>query len=95
MSDLIYHECFFFQLSPALRNRFTEIWCPQTNQRQDFIDIIEHNIKSGIHLCNMEDGTSGFGKAIIDFIEWFSNNDFGKRYEISILLYIKLLNFVY
>jgi hypothetical protein len=42
----------------------------------------------------MEDGTSGFGKAIIDFIEWFSNNDFGKRYEISILLYIKLLNFV-
>ena len=68
------------QLSPALRNRFTEIWCPQTNDRQDLINIIEHNLKPGIHLCNQEDGTSGIGRAIMDFVAWFTNNDIGKKY---------------
>ncbi|XP_076077814.1 midasin-like isoform X3 [Mytilus galloprovincialis] len=82
------------ELSPALRNRFTEIWCPQTNKRQDFVNIIEHNIKSGIHLCNMEDGTSGIGKAIIDFIEWFSNNDYGKRCTVSIRDILSWVNFI-
>lgn len=43
------------------------------------IDIIEHNLHSGIHLCNQEDGTSGFGRAMMDFVEWFRNNELGKR----------------
>ena len=69
----------FIQLSPALRNRFTEIWCPPSNQRQDLIDIIEHNLNSGIHLSNQEDGTSGVGRAIMEFVDWFTNNELGKR----------------
>ena len=68
--------CSFLQ---PLRNRFTEIWCPQTVNRSDLISIIEHNVKPGIQLCNMEDGSSGIGSAIMDFITWFSNNDFGQR----------------
>ena len=72
-------DSFIIQLSPALRNRFTEIWCPPSNQRQDLIDIIEHNLNSGIHLSNQEDGTSGVGRAIMEFVDWFTNNELGKR----------------
>lgn len=38
------------QLSPALRNRFTEIWCPQNNSRNDLMQIIEHNLRPGLSL---------------------------------------------
>ena len=74
-----FHVVVIFQLSPALRNRFTEIWCPPSNDRQDLISIIEHNLVDGIQLGNQEDGSSGVGKAIIDFVEWFANNEAGKR----------------
>ena len=47
--------------------------------RSDLISIIEHNVKSGIQLCNMQDGSSGVGSAIMDFVTWFINNDFGQR----------------
>lgn len=40
----------FAQLSPALRNRFTEIWCPQSNSRSDLVQIIQHNLRSGLSL---------------------------------------------
>ena len=40
----------YFQLSPALRNRFTEIWCPSSDSDKDIIKIIEHNIKMGVIL---------------------------------------------
>lgn len=38
------------QLSPALRNRFTEIWCPQSTKREDLIQIINHNLRPGLSL---------------------------------------------
>lgn len=38
------------QLSPALRNRFTEIWCPQSNTRSDLVQIVQHNLRSGLSL---------------------------------------------
>ncbi|KAL4232858.1 AAA ATPase midasin [Mactra antiquata] len=83
------------ELSPALRNRFTEIWCPAYNNRQDLIDIIEHNLHTGIHLCNQQDGTSGIGRAIMEFVEWFSNNELGKRCTVSIrdiLTWVQFIN---
>ena len=67
------------QLSPALRNRLTEIWCPQSRDRTDLISIIEHNLKAGIHFTNQQDGTTGIGKAVMDFVEWLTNNQFGKK----------------
>lgn len=42
--------CVSGQLSPALRNRFTEIWCPQSNSRSDLVQIIQHNLRSGLSL---------------------------------------------
>lgn len=67
------------ELSPALRNRFTEIWCESCKNRQDLVDIIEQNIKSGISMGNQQDGSSGVGSAIMDFIDWFENTEVGKR----------------
>lgn len=48
-SDFVY-ICVCAQLSPALRNRFTEIWCPQSNSRGDLVQIIQHNLRSGLSL---------------------------------------------
>lgn len=35
------------ELSPALRNRFTEIWCRSIDGRDDLIRIAEHSLKVG------------------------------------------------
>lgn len=42
------------QLSPALRNRFTEIWCPQSNGRSDLLQIIQHNLRPGLSLDHQD-----------------------------------------
>ncbi len=47
--------------------------------------MIEHNVKPGIQLCNMQDGSSGVGAAIMDFVTWFTNNDFGHRYNSKMI----------
>lgn len=57
-TQLIFVPVFgLLQLSPALRNRFTEIWCPPSNARADLIQIIEHNIKPGVVLKSANQGT--------------------------------------
>lgn len=63
------------ELSPALRNRFTEIWCEPCNNREDLISIINHNIK-----LPGQNADINFGVLIMDFIDWFKNEDIGKRY---------------
>lgn len=67
-------EHIVLQLSRALRNRFTEIWCETYYDKTDFVAIIEHNVKQGLSLGNQQDGTSGFGRAIFDFALWLKNN---------------------
>lgn len=67
------------ELSPALRNRFTEIWCESYTKREDLIDIIEHNLENGITFGNQEDGCSGIGRSMMDFIEWFKSTEIGAR----------------
>ncbi|KAL8598374.1 hypothetical protein ACOMHN_032651 [Nucella lapillus] len=71
------------KLSPAMRNRFTEIWCPQSNDRNGLISHhrIQHATQSssavqqpGRHV------TSGYGVTIMDFVTWFSSSGVGKRY---------------
>lgn len=59
------------ELSPALRNRFTEIWCETCTDREDIIAIIERNVV-------VNDG--GFiARGIVDFIEWFKTSSIGKK----------------
>ncbi|KAK9869491.1 hypothetical protein WA026_003245 [Henosepilachna vigintioctopunctata] len=82
------------ELSPALRNRFTEIWCESCTSRDDLIAIVEANIKRGVSFGNQEDGTSGMGKLILDFVEWFRANDIGKKFTFSIRDVLTWVNFV-
>lgn len=65
-----------------MRNRLTEIWSESCTDRNDLISIIEHNIKEGLTFGNQEDGTTGIGRVILDFIEWFKEQDIGKKYQL-------------
>uniref|UniRef100_A0A3Q3NKD3 Midasin n=1 Tax=Labrus bergylta TaxID=56723 RepID=A0A3Q3NKD3_9LABR len=64
------------ELSPALRNRFTEIWCPQSNNRGDLVHIVQHNLRSGLSL--------DIAELMLDFIEWLTQQDFGRRCILSV-----------
>lgn len=68
------------ELSPALRNRFTEIWCDSCKNRQDLVSIIERNIKIGLSFGNQQDGSTGIGNCIMDFVEWLETTEVGKRF---------------
>ncbi|CAH0557511.1 unnamed protein product [Brassicogethes aeneus] len=82
------------ELSPALRNRFTEIWCESCTDKNDLISIIEQNIKGGISFGNQQDGSSGIGKSIMGFVEWFQGTEIGKRFTISIRDILTWVNFI-
>jgi midasin len=52
------------ELSPALRNRFTEIWVPPLNDRADLLQIIGHSWKNKeFSIC---------GESVLDYFQWFT-----------------------
>lgn len=57
------------ELSPALRNRFTEIWVPSLSEHEDVFQIVESKLLN--HL-------KPFSTAIVHFAEWF-----GQTYRSS------------
>ncbi|GAA6218580.1 midasin [Lates japonicus] len=77
------------ELSPALRNRFTEIWCPQSNSRSDLVQIIQHNLRAGLSL----DGCD-IAELMLDFIEWLTRQDFGRRCILSVRDILSWVNFL-
>ncbi|XP_075869163.1 midasin [Nelusetta ayraudi] len=77
------------ELSPALRNRFTEIWCPQSNSRGDLVQIIQHNLRSGLSI----DG-GDIAELMLDFIEWLGRQDFGRRCILSVRDILSWVNFL-
>uniref|UniRef100_A0A3B3CZB6 Midasin n=1 Tax=Oryzias melastigma TaxID=30732 RepID=A0A3B3CZB6_ORYME len=79
------------ELSPALRNRFTEIWCPQSNSRSDLVQIIHHNLHSDLSLKR------DVAELMLDFIDWLTHQDFGRRCILSVrdvLSWVDFLNAV-
>ena len=53
------------ELSPALRNRFTEIWVPSLSDHEDVFQIVEAKLSSSFkHLA----------KAMVEFAEWFGHS---------------------
>ncbi|GES99488.1 midasin [Rhizophagus clarus] len=64
------------ELSPALRNRFTEIWVPSVTDHEDLLQIIENQFS--------HDSLAGYGHKILDFIEWFSHSLNNNRTIISL-----------
>jgi midasin len=52
------------ELSPAMRNRFTEIWVPSINQRRDLETVADG---SWAH-----DELRPFTRPLLDFVEWLA-----------------------
>ncbi|XP_015122824.1 midasin [Diachasma alloeum] len=67
------------ELSPALRNRFTEIWCEGCTDNSDLQVIIEHNLRSRPHIDNQT-----IARAMITFLDWLKSSEVGKRFSVSI-----------
>ena len=53
------------ELSPALRNRFTEIWVPSLMNRDDLSEIVRQSWKS--------DQLVQFTEPLLDFVDWLSS----------------------
>ncbi|KAI5480555.1 hypothetical protein MNV49_000251, partial [Pseudohyphozyma bogoriensis] len=53
------------ELSPALRNRFTEIWVPHVDDPKDLLQIIGSRWK--------DDSLTPFGPKILEFGRWFAD----------------------
>jgi MoxR-like ATPase len=74
------------ELSPALRNRFTEIWVAPISSRQDLLKIVSDRCAN--------DGLRALAPAALDFVEWF-NDLLGKKKILSvrdILSWVSFMN---
>ncbi|KAK8382570.1 hypothetical protein O3P69_015426 [Scylla paramamosain] len=83
------------ELSPALRNRFTEIWCPKVEVNRvscDVLKIIEHNIRKDIVLN--QEGKTELGKAMLQFLEHFTDTELGKKCILSIRDILSWVDFI-
>jgi len=75
------------ELSPALRNRFTEIWVPSLSEHEDVFQIVD---------AKLDDKFKQFAKPMVHFAEWF-----GQTYRSSasisisvrdVLAWVKFMN---
>lgn len=75
------------ELSPALRNRFTEIWVPSLSEHEDVLQIVESKLNNKL---------KKFASPMVHFAEWF-----GQTYHSSsstsisvrdVLAWIKFMN---
>ena len=62
----------YFQLSPALRNRFTEIWCSAGDTLAEMRAIIHHHLTSEANRDKISD-------MMVQFIGWFQEHTSGKQ----------------
>ncbi|XP_036035518.1 midasin [Onychomys torridus] len=82
------------ELSPALRNRFTEIWCPQSTRREDLIQIINHNLRPGLSLGRIGHKGADIAEVMLDFIDWLTHQEFGQKCVVSIRDILSWVNFM-
>ncbi|GBM39498.1 Midasin [Araneus ventricosus] len=84
------------ELSPALRNRFTEIWCPSNiSEKSAVIQIVEHNIRPDLRLKKGKDFYFNYGEKIADFLAFYSQLPFGKMTTITardVLTWVEFIN---
>lgn len=82
------------ELSPALRNRFTEIWCDSVTTRDDLLRVLEKSVEKGISLGNQEDGSSGIGNSILEFTVWLKNSEVTNKFPFSIRDLLSWVQFI-
>lgn len=82
------------ELSPALRNRFTEIWCDSASSKEDLLRVLEKSVSKGISLGNQEDGSSGVGTAILEFTDWLKRSEVTNKFPFSIRDLLSWVQFI-
>ncbi|XP_019064368.1 midasin isoform X2 [Fukomys damarensis] len=82
------------ELSPALRNRFTEIWCPQSTRREDLIQIINRNLHPELSLGKTDHKGADIAEVMLDFIDWLTHQEFGRKCVVSIRDILSWVNFM-
>ncbi|XP_069743424.1 midasin [Narcine bancroftii] len=82
------------ELSPALRNRFTEIWCPPCNSRDDLMEIIQHNLCPKLSFDGEDHKGKDIAELILDFIDWLKSQEFGRRCVLTIRDILSWVNFM-
>ncbi|KAI9262309.1 P-loop containing nucleoside triphosphate hydrolase protein [Phascolomyces articulosus] len=75
------------ELSPALRNRFTEIWVPSVTDRDDLTMIIDEQLAAHPAL-------KGYGGKMLDFIEWFTQSLGQTRTVVSLRDILSWVRFI-
>jgi midasin len=81
------------ELSPALRNRFVEIWCPAISARESFDLIILHNLKPDLKHPNS--GGILWSNLMLDVMDWLQKLVFSTKTVFSIrdlLTWVKFMN---
>lgn len=75
------------ELSPALRNRFTEIWVPPLSENEDVLNIVSSKLKPEFQ---------AFSNVIVHFSYWFGHNfrsTASTAFSIrDILVWVKFVN---
>lgn len=75
------------ELSPALRNRFTEIWVPPLTEDDDVLKIVTGKIQTR---------AKAFSKAVVDFSRWFGRSYRAKGNDFisirDVLSWVKFIN---
>ena len=75
------------ELSPALRNRFTEVWVPSLDSHEDLLRIISDRCA--------EKALQAYAPLVLDFFQWFTSESKSKARCISlrdILSWVMFLN---
>ncbi|CAF1553476.1 unnamed protein product, partial [Adineta ricciae] len=77
------------ELSPALRNRFTEIWCTPSETIEDLYSIIIHNLT-----FNDENQREQCAKLMCDFIQYLRTIQTTKRILITVRDVLSWISFI-
>lgn len=77
------------ELSPALRNRFTEVWCEGCTARNDWRDIIVHNLR-----IDSQSTKESVATAILKFTEWLHTTEVGKKLIVTIRDVLTWVDFI-
>lgn len=75
------------ELSPALRNRFTEVWVPSLSDTEDILQIVQAKLAGAAHT---------YANAMVDFASWFKGRfDTSSSASVSIrdtLAWVEFVN---
>lgn len=74
------------ELSPALRNRLVEIWCPSITERDDLISLINSHLGAEM--------TEKVQEVILDFISWYERQQISRKVPFTTRDLVAWMNFI-